>query len=109
MTTATAIYPHQLYADHPGLAPDRPVYLIEDPLLLTEFPIHRAKLMLHRLTMQAYARRLKDRGYDVTTLARTSRMGMVKPVGAPFSAGLEDRERWVLAMQMGRPPKPWAV
>jgi hypothetical protein len=30
----------------------------------------------------------------------------LKPSGAPSRAGSSDREYWVLAMQMGRPPKP---
>ena len=33
-------------------------------------------------------------------------MGMVKPVGAPFLEGSADKERWVLAMQMGRWANP---
>ena len=32
------------------------------------------------------------------TLALTSRMGKVKPVGAPFLLGSDESERWVLAM-----------
>lgn len=68
MTEAAAIYPHQLYSDHPCIAQGRPVYLIEEPLLLTEFPAHRQRLLLHRLSMQAYARHLKTAGYKVTVL-----------------------------------------
>ena len=40
------------------------------------------------------------------TLARTSRMGTVKPWGLPRRAGSCDSERWVLAMQTGRLEKP---
>ena len=36
-----------------------------------------------------------------------SRMGRMKPVGTPFSSGLWDKDKCVLAMQMGRFPKPW--
>jgi hypothetical protein len=32
------------------------------------------------------------------TEARTSRMGRVNPEGAPFKAGSDVKERWVLAM-----------
>ncbi len=71
MSHATVIYPHQLYAVHPGLAPGRPVFLIEEPLLLSEFPIHRQKLMLHRLSMEAYATKLRSAGYQVTTVPIT--------------------------------------
>src|SRR6185437_4440147 len=38
--------------------------------------------------------------------ARTSRTGRVHPVGAPFSAGSEDMDRWVLAMHTGSRPNP---
>ena len=33
----------------------------------------------------------------------------VKPLGAPRRAGSSEKEYWVLAMQMGRPPKPRSV
>lgn len=68
MKEATLIYPHQLYENHPALAPGRPVYLIEEPLLLTEFPIHRQKLLFHRLSLQAYKTRLEVAGYQVNYL-----------------------------------------
>ena len=68
MKDATVIYPHQLFADHPALAPERPVYLVEESLFLTEFPIHRQKLLLHRLSLQAYKIRLEKQGFTVTYL-----------------------------------------
>lgn len=41
-------------------------------------------------------------------LARTSLIGKTNPVGAPFLSGMCDRDRWVLAMQMGNELKPWS-
>ena len=38
--------------------------------------------------------------------SRTSRTGSRQPVGAPFSSGNDEMDRWVLAMQTDRPPKP---
>src|SRR5215218_4466598 len=38
--------------------------------------------------------------------SRTSRTGMLKPVGAPLASGLVENEYWVLAMQTGSLPKP---
>lgn len=73
--TATAIYPHQLYEDHPGIAPGRPIYLIEDPLMLSEFPTHRQRLMLCRLAMQALGRRLQASGHQVVTLSGLASSG----------------------------------
>ena len=67
MTTALLIFPHQLFADHPGLTqhPDR-VVLIEDPLFFgdRQYPMrfHKQKLWLHRASMHRYAKRLSDEG-----------------------------------------------
>jgi deoxyribodipyrimidine photolyase-related protein len=68
MTNATVIYPHQLFSEHPALAPGRPVFIIEEPLFLSEFPAHRQRLLLHRLSTQAYAIQLRKAGYTVTIL-----------------------------------------
>lgn len=66
----TLIYPHQLFASHPGVSHQRTVYLIEDPLFFgndLRWPcsMHRQKLLLHRLSMNAYARKLADDGLMV--------------------------------------------
>jgi deoxyribodipyrimidine photolyase-related protein len=60
---ATIIYPHQLFAAHPGVAKGRPVFLIEDPLFFGNDPhwpllLHGQKLVLHRASMRAYAAEL---------------------------------------------------
>ena len=64
----TLIYPHQLFAAHPGLAPGRPVVLLEDPLLIGTDPqwplqLHPQKLLLHRHSTEAYIKRLEADGY----------------------------------------------
>ena len=66
----TLIYPNQLFAEHPSVQPGRPVVLLEDPLLFGTDPtwpgrIHRQRALLHRLSMQAYAERLKGQGFEV--------------------------------------------
>lgn len=71
MNEATLIYPHQLFADHPALAPGRAVYLVEEPLFLTEFATHTQKLLLHRLSMQSYKEALETSGYEVIYLTIT--------------------------------------
>lgn len=68
MSEATLIYPHQLFFEHPALATDRVVYLIEEPLFFTENPIHRQRLMLHKLSMDTYERHLCDQGYTTIRL-----------------------------------------
>jgi deoxyribodipyrimidine photolyase-related protein len=71
---ATLIYPHQLFADHPALAPGRPVWLIEDPLFTGSDPhqpirFHQQKLVLHRASLRAYADHLHTAGYTVHLVA----------------------------------------
>ena len=68
---ATLIYPHQLFARHPGVAKNRPVFLIEDPLFFgndRHWPLAMLvqKLVLHRASMQAYAAELTAAGHQVT-------------------------------------------
>jgi deoxyribodipyrimidine photolyase-related protein len=67
--TATLVFPHQLFARHPGLAKSRPVLLVEDQLFFGDhyYParFHVHKLVFHRATMQTYAARLRRHGFDV--------------------------------------------
>ena len=69
MATTLLIFPHQLFAQHPGLQRDREILLIEDSLFFGDphFPadFHRKKLILHRASILSYAQRLKDQDYDV--------------------------------------------
>ncbi|MCG8478284.1 MAG: cryptochrome/photolyase family protein, partial [Spirochaetales bacterium] len=66
-STATLIYPHQLFHDHPALARDRaaPIYLMEDPLFFTQYRFHPLKIRYHRLSMAAYRRQLESKGRTV--------------------------------------------
>ncbi len=69
MATTLLIFPHQLFANHPGLERDREILLIEDSLFFGDphhpADFHRKKLILHRASMLCYAERLRDQGYDV--------------------------------------------
>ena len=64
------VFPHQLFADHPGLElnPSR-VVLIEDSLFFGDrhYParFHKQKLWFHRASMKRYAAELERRGYVV--------------------------------------------
>ncbi|MEM1234311.1 MAG: cryptochrome/photolyase family protein [Pseudomonadota bacterium] len=70
MTTALLIFPHQLFAQHPGLEvkPDR-VVLVEEPLFFGDprYParMHRQKLWYHRATIARYKARLEGQGHEV--------------------------------------------
>ena len=69
MKEATLIYPHQLFKQHPAIADNRAIYMVEEPLFCTEFPIHRQKLLLHRLSMRAYNDFLQESGCQVVYLS----------------------------------------
>ena len=64
------IFPHQLFADHPGLQlqPAR-VILVEDSLFFGDprYPVafHKQKLWLHRASMKKYQRLLENGGSEV--------------------------------------------
>lgn len=70
MSAITLILPHQLFDPHPALDLSRPVWLVEDSLFFGADPhqplaFHQHKLVLHRASMQAYAERLRGKGYTV--------------------------------------------
>ena len=69
MSAATLVFPHHLFAEHPGIAPDRKVILIEDTLFFDDPHVrhgfHAKKRILHRASMQAYAHSLESKGHDV--------------------------------------------
>ncbi len=55
MATATIIFPHQLFKQHPSIAKDRPVYLVEEWLFFKQYNFHKQKMILHRSSMKKYA------------------------------------------------------
>jgi len=65
MSTASIVYPHQLFLHHPALHEGQPALLIEDPLFFGNDPhwplsIHKQRLVLHRASMRAWAAGRKD-------------------------------------------------
>jgi len=76
MTSATLIFPHQLFENHPAIADGRSIYLAEDPLFFgndSRYPVafHKQKLVLHRASMQAYTDELCDLGHRVNPVPHT--------------------------------------
>ncbi|MBS0629392.1 MAG: cryptochrome/photolyase family protein [Verrucomicrobia bacterium] len=65
MSTITLIFPNQLFKHHPGLAKDRPVYLVEEYLFFRVQPFHKQRLVLLRAAMQEYAKFLQKKGFKV--------------------------------------------
>ncbi len=77
MKSATLIFPHQLFENHPAIEKDRSIYLAEDPLIFgndNHHPVsfHKQKLVLHRASMQAYTDELRDAGHSVNNVPHTS-------------------------------------
>jgi deoxyribodipyrimidine photolyase-related protein len=65
MSEAVLIYPHQLFARHPALAPGREVWLVEDELFFGQLNFHPLKLAYHRASMAHYRADLEKAGYAV--------------------------------------------
>ena len=70
MTSATIIFPHQLFKKHPGVKKGRDVFLIEDSLFFGDKHaapgrFHKQKIVLHRASMKAYEASLKKKGHTV--------------------------------------------
>lgn len=114
MSEVVLIYPHQLFARHPGLGPGRGVWLVEDPLFFgndARWPmaVHRQKLVLHRASMKAYAAELEAAGHRVgyveapegPTGAGTRWLDRVLPDGVS-TVHVADPADWVLSRRLER-------
>jgi deoxyribodipyrimidine photolyase-related protein len=65
MSSATLIFPHQLFQQHPALQKDSPVYLVEEWLFFSQYNFHQQKILLHRTSMKAYASFLQSKNFKV--------------------------------------------
>jgi deoxyribodipyrimidine photolyase-related protein len=63
--SATFIFPHQLFKNHPALQKGRRVYLVEEWLFFRQYNFHKQKLVLHRASMKFYENWLKENKYEV--------------------------------------------
>jgi deoxyribodipyrimidine photolyase-related protein len=71
-SSASLVFPHQLFPVQPALAAGRVVYLVEEWLFFHQYRFHQQKLLLHRATMQMYADYLTEQGYEVVYVPATS-------------------------------------
>lgn len=71
MQTATIIFPHQLFKEHPSLQKDRPVYIVEEWLFFRQYNFHQQKIILHRTSMKKYAAYLLSKKYKVEYIDST--------------------------------------
>jgi deoxyribodipyrimidine photolyase-related protein len=72
MRSATLIFPHQLFKNHPALVQAQPVYLIEETLFFRQYNFHQQKLVLHRASMKFYAQWLQTRKYETNYIETTA-------------------------------------
>ena len=97
MKSAAIIFPHQLFENHPGLSKDREVFLVEESRFFSggtsPFRFHKKKLMFHRASMQAYRKRLTDRGYTVHYVGFTRKPNLDALFDSLRQAEIE--EMWV--------------
>ena len=55
----------QLFEQHPALAKDRFIYLVEENLFFTQYKFHKQKLVFHRSSMKFYEKYLVGKNYKV--------------------------------------------
>ncbi|AYL98129.1 cryptochrome/photolyase family protein [Mucilaginibacter celer] len=63
--SATLIFPHQLFKQHPQIKQSRQVYLVEESLFFNQYNFNKKKLVLHRASMKFYAGALSAKNIDV--------------------------------------------
>ncbi len=78
MSSATLIFPHQLFQQHPALQKTVPVYLVEEWLFFKQYNFHQQKIVLHRASMKAYATFLRRKKYDVHYVDAQSKQADVR-------------------------------
>jgi deoxyribodipyrimidine photolyase-related protein len=54
MTEVTLVFPHQLYKEHPAIAKNCKVILVEEWLYFRQYNFNKQKLVLHRASMKCY-------------------------------------------------------
>ncbi|TVQ37295.1 MAG: cryptochrome/photolyase family protein [Spirochaetaceae bacterium] len=92
--SATLVFPHQLFAHHPAVRNDRPVYLLEDSLFFGDrrYPVrfHAHKLVLHLASMDHFAADLQRRGIQVFRVAYNPDRTIVDELTSLAAAGLRE-------------------
>ena len=78
MTSATLIFPHQLFEKHPALAKNRLICLVEENLFFKQYKFHKQKLVFHHASMKFYEKYLSDRNYKVNYIESGNEMSDVR-------------------------------
>jgi deoxyribodipyrimidine photolyase-related protein len=82
MHSATLVFPHQLYKDHPAIAQGRRVVLVEEFLYFSYYRFHKQKLVLHRAGMKTYAAELEKKGFTVEYIEAAATHSDVRRLGS---------------------------
>ncbi len=81
------VYPHQLFESHLSAPKGTRFVLVEDDLLLRQYPFHAQKLVLHRASLRAFARRLREAGFEVDLIETSA----AQPSGGRLADLIEQR------------------
>ena len=65
MSSATIIFPHQLFKENPVFKFTDTVYLVEEYLFFTQYKFHKTKIAFHRASMMSYKDRIEAEGKNV--------------------------------------------
>ena len=76
--TATLIFPHQLFKQHPAVNKSKICYLVEEELYFNQFNFNKKKLVLHRASMQFYKEFLQHKNITVEYIEANSKLCGVK-------------------------------
>jgi deoxyribodipyrimidine photolyase-related protein len=76
--SATLIFPHQLFSEHPAVAKGRTIYLIEEWLFFRQYKFHKQKLALHRASMKSYEESLRKQKHRVRYVASEDELSDVR-------------------------------
>ncbi len=78
MSSATIIFPHQLFKNHPSLKKEIPVFVIEEWLFFNQYNFHKQKIILHRASMKKYAAYLISKKYTVDYIEATDQRSDIR-------------------------------
>jgi deoxyribodipyrimidine photolyase-related protein len=78
MKSATLIFPHQLFKQHPAINKQHDIFLIEEWLYFSQYAFHQQKIILHRASMKFYENHLSNEGYSINYIAATEKIHDVK-------------------------------
>ena len=74
MTSATIVFPHQLFKTNPAISPGRAIYLVEESLFFNQYNFHKQKIAFHRGSMKYYEEFLTSHDSNVVYIEAGNRL-----------------------------------